>query len=129
MASVTASTPGVCPSDARPSRTTEAFCAGETRQQITVVHVRTTATNSSSVVEYDTPPMFAAGVACAPSARKPREQRYAEGQAARGHVFEDYVRHLFRRHGQALLDPQPDLLETDLQVPAVELWSRWIGKP
>ena len=61
--------------------------------------------------------------------RKPRGQRYAEGQAARGHVFEDYVRHLFRRHGQALLDPQPDLLETDLQVPAVELWSRWIGKP
>ena len=46
--------------------------------------------------------------------------RAAEGAAARGHVFEDYVRQLFRRQGAELLPREPGQSETDLQLEVAE---------
>ena len=46
--------------------------------------------------------------------------RVAEGAAARGHVFEDYVRQLFRRQGAELLPREPGQSETDLQLEVAE---------
>ena len=46
--------------------------------------------------------------------------RAAEGAAARGHVFEDFVRQLFRRQGATLLPREPGQSETDLQLEVAE---------